>query len=80
MNKAERRTYYVQKFMHSDCVSVMNYYVKPTREYKYKSSNDDYIFSYYEYKECCADEELDDLFLIREDDGEWRESLVEVEE
>lgn len=30
MNKAERREYYVQKFMHSDCVSVMNYYVKPS--------------------------------------------------
>lgn len=32
MNKAERRTYYAQKFMHSDCVSVMNYYVKPSDE------------------------------------------------
>ena len=51
---------------------------KPMREYKYK--NDDYIYSFYEYKECYADKELDDLFLIREDDGEWREPLVEVEE
>ena len=42
--------------------------------------NDDYIYSFYEYKECYADKELDDLFLIREDDGEWREPLVEVEE
>lgn len=48
---------------------------KPMGEYKYK--NDDYIHSFYEYKECYADEELDDLFLIREDDGEWREPLVE---
>lgn len=27
-----------------------------------------------------AFEELDDLFLIREDDGEWREPLLEAEE
>ena len=30
MNKAERREYYVQKFMHSDCTSVMAYYAKPS--------------------------------------------------
>ena len=30
MNKAERREYFVQKFMHSDCTSVMNYYAKPS--------------------------------------------------
>ena len=30
MNKSERREYYVQKFMHSDCTSVMAYYVKPS--------------------------------------------------
>ena len=30
MNKAKRREYYVQKFMHSDCTSVMNYYAKPS--------------------------------------------------
>lgn len=30
MNKAERREYYVQKFMHSNCTSVMNYYAKPS--------------------------------------------------
>ena len=50
---------------------------KPTREYKYKKAGDDYIYSFYEYKECYADEEIDDRFLIREDDGEWREPLVE---
>ena len=48
---------------------------KPTREYKYASDN--YIYSFYEYKEYCADEEVDDTILIREDDGEWREPLVE---
>ena len=52
---------------------------KPTREYKYKKSNDNYIYSFYGYKEPRADEELDDTFLIREDDGEWREPLVEEE-
>lgn len=30
MNKGQRREYYVQRFMHSDCTSVMNYYVKPS--------------------------------------------------
>lgn len=49
---------------------------KPTREYKYKKTSY-YIYSFYEYKECHADEELDDLFLIREDDGEWQEPFVE---
>lgn len=52
---------------------------KPTREYKYKNV-DDYVYSYYAYKESHADKEIDDRFLIREDDGEWREPLVEVEE
>lgn len=28
MNKEQRREYYVQRFMHSDGTSVMNYYVK----------------------------------------------------
>ena len=50
----------------------------PTREYKYKNS-DDYIYSYHEYKEQCADEEVNGIILIREDDGEWRESLIEEE-
>ena len=51
----------------------------PTREYKYKNC-DDYIFGYHEYKECSADEEVDDHILIRESDSEWREPLVEIEE
>ena len=49
----------------------------PTREYKY--INDSYIFSYYEYKEGC-EEEVSEKIRIREDDGEWRVPLVEVEE
>ena len=50
----------------------------PTREYKY--INDSYIFSYYEYKEGCEEEEVSEKIRIREDYGEWREPLVEVEE
>lgn len=49
---------------------------KPTREYNYKNI-DDYIYGYYEYKESCGDEEVPKDILIREDDGEWREPLVE---
>ena len=49
---------------------------KPTREYKYKDS-DDYIYGCYEYKECHGDEEIPERIKIREDDGEWREPLVE---
>lgn len=30
MTKEQRREYYVQRFVHSDCTSVMNYYVKPS--------------------------------------------------
>lgn len=51
---------------------------KPTREYKY--IDDNYIFSYYEYKEGCEEEEeVPEKIRIREDDGEWREPLVEVD-
>lgn len=46
-----------------------------TREYKYKDDN--WIFSYYEYKEGCEEEEVSEKIKIREDDGEWREPLVE---
>ena len=51
---------------------------KPTREYKYSTS--DYICNTFTYKECKQDEEVDVDMCIREDDGEWREPLVEVEE
>lgn len=30
MNKGQRREYHVQRFMHSDCTSVMDYYVEPS--------------------------------------------------
>ena len=47
----------------------------PTREYKYQTS--DYICSTYDYREYMQDKEILDDILIREDDGEWREPLVE---
>ena len=51
---------------------------KPTREYKYQTS--DYICSTFDYREYVQDKEVTDDILIREDDGEWKEPLVEVEE
>ena len=51
---------------------------KPTREYKYLTS--DYICSTFDYREYKQDEEVSVDMRIREDDGEWREPLVEVEE
>lgn len=51
---------------------------KPTREWRYK--NDNSVCSDYGYWESYADKEVSDSILIREDDGKWREPLVEVEE
>ena len=51
---------------------------KPTRECKYLTS--DYICSTFDYREYKQDEEVSEDMRIREDDGEWREPLVEVEE
>ena len=51
---------------------------KPTREYKYLTS--DYICSTFEYREYVQDEEVHEDIRIREDDSEWQEPLVEVEE
>ena len=51
---------------------------KPTRECKYLNS--EYICSTFEYREYVKDEEVHEDMRIREDDGEWREPLVEVEE
>ena len=51
---------------------------KPTREFKYSSSRS--IYSFHSYDENCGDEEIYEDIFIREDDGEWREPLVEVEE
>ena len=51
---------------------------KPTREYKYLTS--DYICNTFDYREYKQDEEVSEDMRIREDDGEWKEPLVEVEE
>ena len=50
---------------------------KPTREWKYKDGIS--VYGYYGYEEKRAKEEVPDNFLIREDDGDWKESLVEVQ-
>ena len=50
---------------------------KPTRECK--QINDGLIYSSYNYVESCEDEEVDEGVMVREDDSEWREPLVEVE-
>ena len=51
---------------------------KPTREYKYLNS--EYICSTFDYRDYMQDEEVSEDMRIREDDSEWREPLVEVEE
>ena len=51
---------------------------KPTREWKY--TIDSRIYANYTYEESGADIDCCDLIVVREDDGEWREPLVEVEE
>ena len=51
---------------------------KPTRECKYLTS--DYICGAFEYRECKQDEEVLADIRIREDYGEWKEPLMEVEE
>lgn len=51
---------------------------KPTREYKRFKSDDALVSYYHNYIERTANEEIEDSVLIREDDGEWREPLVEV--
>ena len=48
---------------------------KPTRECKYLNS--EYICSTFEYREYCQDKDVHEDIRIREDDGEWREPLVE---
>ena len=51
---------------------------KPTRECKYLTS--DFICCNYDYREENQDKEAHEDIRIREDDSEWREPLVEVEE
>ena len=50
---------------------------KHTREWKYKDGIS--VYGYYGYEEKRENEEVLNNILIREDDGEWREPLVEVE-
>ena len=52
---------------------------KPTREFKYNHCDDNCIHSYLYYCESNADKEVDESVLIRENDGEWREPLIEEE-
>ena len=52
----------------------------PTREYKYSNSISCYVYSSLAYVEDYGDREVRNDIVIREDDGEWREPLVEVEE
>ena len=51
---------------------------KPRRERKFTRTS--YIYTYYVYCENEQDEEVPDDFLIRENGGEWKEPLVEVEQ
>ena len=51
---------------------------KPTREYRYITSN--FICCDYDYRDENQDKEAHEDIRIREDDGEWKEPLVEVEE
>ena len=51
---------------------------KPTRECKCTTGN--YVYSFHAYEEKRENEEVPNNILIREDDGEWKEPLVEVEE
>ena len=53
---------------------------KPYRERKIAGVFHSYIYTFYTYNENEQDEEVPDDILIREDGGEWREPLVEVEE
>ena len=54
---------------------------KPTRECTRRNDSDDrLVYSINTYFEICANEEVDDCILIRENGGEWREPLMEVEE
>ena len=51
---------------------------KPTREWKY--TIDSRIYTSYIYEEDGADIDCWNEIVVREDGGEWREPLVEVEE
>ena len=53
---------------------------KPTREVRDTGDSDSYVYSNHVYEEIYGDKEVDKSIDIREDYGEWREPLVEVEE
>lgn len=50
---------------------------KPTREYKFKDS--DFVYGEKNYREIEQSDEVDSRILIREDDSDWKEPLVEVQ-
>ena len=52
---------------------------KPTREFKFNGYIRCSVYSIYTYDEDCGDKEVRKDVVIREDDGEWKEPLVEVE-
>ena len=53
---------------------------KPTREYKTTSNFYPIVYGEYTYLESESSDKVDINIFIREDGGEWREPLVEVEE
>lgn len=53
---------------------------KPTREYKNTNNSCPIVYGEYTYLENESSDKADINILIREDDGEWRDPLVEVEE
>lgn len=50
---------------------------KPTREWKFTTDGD--IYNTFAYNEDTADIACWNAIVVREDDGEWREPLVEVD-
>lgn len=51
---------------------------KPTREYKCSNSISCSVYSSYTYDEDCGDEEVRKDIVIRENDEDWKEPLIEV--
>ena len=51
---------------------------KPTREFKYSSFISCSVYNTYTYCEDDGDEKVHKDVVIREDDGEWKEPLIEV--
>lgn len=50
----------------------------PTREcIRLDNSNDSFVYSIHTYLESNANKEVNDCMRIRENDGEWREPLIE---